>query len=386
MSLLSIPSVTGSMYVSSSYGAMGQGLTDRIFIVGHGDGLELNDPYHVTDIAAACKALNLDSTSPIIRTMLEVYYGGGLDIWLVAAAPMSEYIEDPAQRDTAYYQTYADRLEVTYSLLEFWDLVQILVLTEAPFYDAKSVDFVNPLIRHCETSFNVTGSIRVGLVGTRVGSALSQFDIDNMINDSRIGNWGSGGKFVSILAGEGTYSFAEMPASYTGSVIGAAAANMATLDLKLSLVYKTLPGIVKPIGILTKSMMSQLAEAQINPISMTSIGARGTPYQLVMMTDNTLALPGSDFWSLGQIRLIMAIISQLELSARRSLGTIGYGQYKYDNKSFMDTLQASGYLKKYTLDISRNPIDSNGIIISVSVTPYFDLRQISFTTTIGPGI
>ena len=384
MTLFSAPSLSGNMFVSAPYNALGQGLTDRVFIIGHGDGLTLNDPYQVLNITDACNALNLDSNSPLVRTLLETYYGGCQDIWLVAAAPMSEYQPDPTLRDNAYYSTYYARLATTYSILTYWDSIQIMVIAEAPFYDAKGIDFATQLTTHCESSFELTGSIRLGLLGTRMGSPLSQADVDNMISDSRLGTFGSGGKFVAVIVGEGSYNFPEMPTAYTASAIGGVAANMATADLRTSMVYTRLSNMVASTGAFTPLQLSNLAEAQLNPITVTTKGRRGTPFQVVPVTDNTLAAPGSDFWSMGQTRLVMAIVDQLVVYGKRYMGTIGYVQFQKDCIDFMNGLQSNNYLQSYTLDIGRDTVDTTSIYVTVTLTPYIDLRQITFTTTIGP--
>lgn len=386
MTLYSAPSLSGTMYVSSTYQTMGAGLTDRVFIIGHADGLDLNDPYQVLDVGEACKELNLNSTSPLLRTMLEVYYGGGRDIWLVAAAPMAEYQPTVSLRTNSYYSTYATRLIATYQVLRDWELAQVLVLAEAPFYDAKGVDFVTPLINHCVDAFNNTGAIRIGLIGTRTGNPLTQQDIMNMVNDSRLQSLPDGGKYISVMVGEGSYSFTEMPSSYVASVIGGSAAIMSTLDLRLSMINTPIPNMVQPIGLLTDSQISSLAEKQLNSVSQTTKGLRGTPYQSVMMTDNTLAPIGSDFWSLTQVRLVLAIMSQLTIIGNRFMGTIGYGQFKTDCTKFMDSLKNNNYFKSYSLDIARSTVSDTSVLVAISVTPYLGLRQISFTTTIGPGI
>ena len=384
MSLFSAPSLTGTMYVSASYQIMAKGLTDRVFIVGHGDGLTLNDPYQVLSVTDACKALNLDSTSPLVRTLLETYHGGCRDIWLVAAAPMSEYESDPALRDNAYYARYETRLDETYRILTDWDIIQILVVAEAPFYDAHGVDFVTQLTTHCQSSFAITGSIRLGLIGTRLGHTILPVDIGNMVNDIRLGTFGSGGKFVSIIVGEGSYNFSEMPTAYVGSAIGGVAANMATSDLRTSMVYTRLSNMISTNGSLAKAELSALTEAQLNPIMLTTKGVRGTPFQVVPITDNTLATPGSDFWSMGQTRLVMAVIDQLVVLGKRYMGTIGYIQFQKDCLDFMNGLQKANYLQSYTLNIGKETPTGTDIYVNVTLTPYVDLRQISFTATIGP--
>ena len=77
---------------------MGFGDTARILLIGHADGLGVNDPYQVNDMQEAINLLRADSTSPLLRGLLEVYNAGARDIWLVAAAPMEEYVSNIDER------------------------------------------------------------------------------------------------------------------------------------------------------------------------------------------------------------------------------------------------------------------------------------------------
>lgn len=58
----------------------------------------MNDPYQVNDMQEAINLLRADSTSPLLRGLLEVYNAGARDIWLVAAAPMEEYVSNIDER------------------------------------------------------------------------------------------------------------------------------------------------------------------------------------------------------------------------------------------------------------------------------------------------
>lgn len=383
--LYTTPSLSGVMIESSQYQNLGVGLTDRIFILGHADNLSLNDPYQVVDAKEAVVALNSDPNSPLLRTFLEVYYAGGRDIWLVATAPMSEYQANISQRDNAYYTTYYNRLADTYALIEQWDLVQIVVPAEAPFYDSKGVDFLGQLTQHCQDSWNYTGTIRLGLLGTRTGAALSQADIDAMASDSRINNQGDPGKFVSVFVGEGIINLQEMPAMYNASVIGTVAAELASSNLKQSLVYNPLPNIISSLGRLTAAQAQQLALAKLNPIGITTRGDRGTPYQIVPLTDSTLGPTGTDYWVLGNTRLVLALLDNIRALSKRTLGIVGLGQFKQDCNNYFATLVRSGYIQSYTINIYPDSVTPSTVHVDVAVSPYIGLRTITFTATVGPG-
>jgi hypothetical protein len=165
---ISPPSLSGTMRESPLYQTMGVGLTDRVFLLGHADGLALNDPYQISSLQEAINLLGADPAQPLLRAMLEAYYGGCRDLYLVAAAPQSEYVDQLSDRLTPkfggqnFYQRYFDRLTATYDLLLQYDLLQIVVPVEASFAGTGATDFLGQLTSFCQNAYSVTGVIPIG--------------------------------------------------------------------------------------------------------------------------------------------------------------------------------------------------------------------------------
>lgn len=379
-----MPTVVGQMHESANYQTLGVGFTDRIFLLGHADGLKINDPYQVVDIQEAINVLQAKSDSPLLRGLLEAYYGGARDIWIVAAAPMSEYQPDPALRTNAWYTTYRNRLTTTYTILKDWDLVQIIVPLTAPYYDAKGIDFLTPLAAHCAGSFVNTGSIRIGLIGTQTGP-ISQAMVTAMANDPRRLTLGDNGKFVSVIIGEGVFNNREMPTAYNTALTTAAAAELSKLPYNRGLTYSSLSNVLSVSTRMSDSQLAQLCSARLNPVSVSTLGERGIPFQSRLLTDNTLGATGTDYWSLVQMRLVLHVIDMVRALGRRFLGSIGYGTFKLEVNNFMRSLLLSNFLREYTLDISRDTKDPLKVLVDISLRPYFGLRQINFIVDVGPG-
>jgi hypothetical protein len=127
------PRTYGVIRDSFIYANMGVGATDRVFLIGHADGLSLNDPLQVADMQEAINILGADQRSPLLRALLEVFNTGGRDIWLVASAPMNEYVEnywmtDSYQKmngvDLNFYERYYQRLETTYAVFYVTMIIQ----------------------------------------------------------------------------------------------------------------------------------------------------------------------------------------------------------------------------------------------------------------------
>jgi hypothetical protein len=379
------PTLIGTTYEAKPYNPMGQSTTDRIFLLGHADNIPLDDPYQVTDINQALLDMGNDISSPLYRSLLEAYYSGARDIWLVPVAPMYEYVSTVSQRDQNYYATYYNRLQVAYDLLLDWDLVQIICPIEAPFYDALGIDFLTQLVNHCALAYQNTGAIRLGFIGTRLTSNMSQTFVDTMSNDSRLNSFNDDGKFTAVIVGEGLFNFAELPAFYTGSVHIAAAGQLAASPKYVSMTNMILNKVTSYAnGFITDDQILELSNAKLNALWKTTKGERNTPFQTRIMTDNTLAQTGSDFWSIPQIRLVGMVINDIRNIGNMFLGTVGFGSFQQKINNYFLTMYTLNYWKSYNVNVVRDPTNSTGVLVNVSITPYLGVRQIIFTVVAGP--
>lgn len=427
------PALSGVQIESANYQVMGFGLTDRIFLLGHGN-LSLNDPYQVIDIQTAIDDLGANVNSPLLRGTLEAYYAGSRDIYLVTVAPMVEFVSDWSSRTTLlastrsaamlvtdptwkappgytnvqwdalnFFQRYAIRLQNAYIALKDWDLPQLVVPLDAPYYSAGAIDFRAPLAQFCADHFENTGAVCIGIMGSQmtnivpVGSALQTGWTTDIItkvkastNEVKLGLLGDGGKFVSVFLGEGTFNFKQFPVTYTASLVSVIAGLLSTQPLNQGVMWKQLPNVVTLTGPnMSQIDINSICELGLNPIVRTSIGKRGNFFEVVAASDNTCAVNGSDFWSLVQVRLIMKVIEDLQTIGRRYLGSIGYGQAKIDMQQYFLNMVTQGIIRSFQLNISKQASIFNGIIdtmaVDVSLQPFFGLRQINFIALVGPG-
>jgi len=392
--LLDAPRRYGVIKENFRYTDLGFGETDRIFLVGHADGMGINDPYQVVNMQEAINRMGADTESPLVRALLEIYNLGARDIWLVAAAPMREYVSDLAARTTPraewddknFYEKYYDRLEATYEELRQWDLVELLVPLEAPFYDAHDVDFLTQLADHCLDAMSNTGNPRIGFIGTRIDNWTTD-DIEAMANDVRLNDYTDSGKFVVICAGEGVNLLPQMPFSYTGSVATCVAGILASKEVNKGFTYSRLPYTASLVGRdLTKAEISSLCNAKVNPAIRTPKAKRGTPFQIVMATDNTLTPDGSDFWSVSNIRIVNVTIQHIRALGRAAIGTVNYPQFNREVKDFMNSMVRNNYIRDYKLNMIKDPLEKGRVLVEVSLSPYMGVREISFGVEVGPGV
>ena len=391
----------GIIRESAQWRTMGIGLTDRVFLIGHADGLPLNDPQQVRDMRETINLMNGDPDSPLLRALLECYNGGCRDIWVVAAAPMSEYVEyDPTDIETRFtandlwgglnfYERYALRLETTYEILSEYDKPEIIAPIEAPFYDTRGVDFLTPLVNHCANQFTITGSPAIGVIGTRYAEP-DIADVEAMASDSRLTAIDAEGKFTMIAAGEGIYRLPQMPVSYTAPVQTSVVAALATAPIDKGVTFARLKNVLNIIGRNWKDEeVALLTNAGVNPAIRTQRGKRGEAYQSVLATDNVLGYTGqvgsSIFFSVVQIRLVSKVIAQVKALSNRRIGTIGFPILKQEIGDYLNSLSRSGVIRGHTFNMVRDPVDKNKALVDISLRPYYGLREISFTVEVGPG-
>lgn len=388
---LSPPVIRGAMTPSPLYNTMGIGLTDNLFIIGHADGLPLNDPYKVTNVQHAINVLHGNTSSPLLRGLLEAYYAGARDVTLVASAPMREYVPELDDRTTAqsawggknFYEQYYTRLAATFSLLKSWDNVDIIVPLETSFYGTGATDFYNQLANHCVESFQNTGKVRMGFLGSR--GALTESVIDTMTSDTRLDNVGTEGKFVCIVAGDVTVNYRELTGAYATSAAVIAAAVTSTLPLDRGLTHTLLPNVITPnYGNPTKAQIKQLTESKINPVIRTAAGRRATAYQAVLATDNTVAQDGSDYWSLVQLRLSAKVISRLQDIGRSYIGSIELNTFRDVCQQYLLSLSNQGLLRDFQIIVRRSELNYYKVIVDVVLKPFYGLREIVFNVEVGP--
>lgn len=423
--LLDPPRLYGKMRESHRYDVMGVGLTDTIFLVGHADGIGINSPYQVKNIKEAVSAIGGDIACPLLRAMLEAYNAGARDIWLVAAAPMSEYIPvSPVSQDerfverdiwggATFYERYKQRLEATYLALNDWENIQILVPVEAPYYNSGGVDFFFDMAYNCYLRFVNTGFVSIGILGTQIGAWTAE-DLEAMKNSDLIQGVGDFSreafiasisetneailediqsniphKFGMIAFGEGSFTLPQVPNTYSGPVAATLAGMLASSDLKTGLVYRELPNVINPIGNdLSKDQVKELARVRINPLIRKVQGRRGKPYKTVMATDNLFMADGSDFWSITQMRLVGKVINEIKLLGNRAIGTIAYEAFKRQVYEMLDLLVTSNTLRGYSINFYRRPAieDPNQTVyVNLGLTPYTNVRELFFVVEVGPG-
>lgn len=402
-SVIQAPRLYGRMFDSVEYKNLGRGYTDTLLIIGHGDGYEINDPVEVVDIRKTIADLGADSSSPVLRALLEAYYAGARDIWLCLAAPMDEYV--PLQSDRFddlfdgknFYEQFHSRLTATYELLVGWEIPSIVVVPDAPLFGSGDTDFVSPLANFCQEKFDLTSSMQIGVIGASL-EELNDEIINEITNDDRLTSLGNAGKWVMPVIGDCILNTIEIPNTYTICPVASVAGKLSSSPWDRGFAYARIPSVIKPsLKDLTKSQIKSLANAKLNPIIRTTRSKRGQVGYTVLATDNTLAEDGSDFWSIAQVRLVSKCNENIKILGNRNLATIGFETFSSDVTKFMSELVLTGVIRDFKIDIRkvvnrRSDLSGHkysgfaiGADVTLSISPFFGIRDIEFTARVGPG-
>lgn len=434
-------SLQGNIVESPLYNDLSLGATDRLVLIGHANGLELNVPHRVINIQESINLLGADADSPLVRGMLEAYNCGARDMWLVASAPMSEYMpfdyNNPSARKTeredlgglTFYQKYSQRLDVTYEMLRLEDFPEIVVPLEAPFYDSGDVDFLTPLLSNCLQRYRETGNVSIGIIGTRIGFGSSGL-VDALSTDRRISRFNGEeyiystktlfsilkyhygidlftnqsesqildgqdlGKFGMIVVGEGVVNTPQTDLQYTSCLATCVAALMSTRSFNESVINKKIPRVANLVGYkFSKDEIKTLARQRVNVITLSPLGRRGSSYETFLATDNTLANGWPEnrpddqtpFWSISTVRLVGKISQQIVSLGNRSLGTVEYASFRESVKEYLDSLRIRQTIRDFSLNIYRAQDENRTVYVELSINPFFSLREIYFTVKVGPG-
>lgn len=424
-SLIARPRISGNIRESFQYRTMGFGSTSRIVLLGHADGLSLNDPYQVNDIQEAINVLEADSNSPLLRGLLEVYNAGARDIWIVAVAPMNEYIEvderlqltqdlmiidggAPGSYDQAeipfdldggfphtimeeiytFYQKYYDRLAAAYSVLLDYDFTEIVVPLEASFVHTGGINFVDQLAGFCQNYHIRTGMMAIGVLGTRKPTTISSTQsIEEMVATAASLTSSDGSKYVIVTVGEGAVSIPQLGFTFKSSVAAQVAANISVYPLERGISYTNLSGVVNLEGNdYTTSQLDALVNAKLNPAIRSQKSKRGAPFQTVVLSDNTLASDGSDFWSLSQMRVLAKCSNTVRSLSYGWVGSTDYAGFKQAIYDYLIFLVRSNTIKDFRLNIEKDLFNRNKILVEMAITPFSGIRQVYFTVEVGPGV
>lgn len=390
--LLSQPKITGTINQTAFYQPMTIGLTSPVMLLGHSNAPEHMSPYKVGSMKDAINWLNAESTSPLLRSLLEAYNIGCRDIWLCSVGPMTEYIADIADRNTikvelgnkTFYEKYYERLDEAFAILREYDYFTYITAAETSYCQTGDVDFATQLATFCEDIFANTSRCVVGVLGTRA-DGYGQTVYDEMANNITSITIGDKGKYIIVVSGEGVVISPQMSSTYASSYATQVLALLATVPLTRSIFGVKFANISSLVGAdLNDTQKEALMQAKVNPVLRSQRGKRGQTFETLLLTDNSMAPDNSDFWSINQVRLMAETVNQIKEYAEAFIGTNASEDFKTLINNMFDQMVNNEIIKSYTLSFETIPTTGT-IKIYVGLAPIFGIRNIYFTVMTGPG-
>lgn len=384
--------------------------TNSVLLIGHSDGIELNQIIKINSIQEASNLLGANTSSPLLRGIHDAFSCGSKSIFIMAAAPMSEYVDDISQRLTDmpiffsaetnsnlnFYEKYYERLAASYDIAKGLDFIDIIVPLETSMINTGSVDFIAQLALHCYSFNETTGYVQMGIIGSK-NNGTKDSDVQLLEQNTRLVNKFttysiSGeietdiGRYVIPVYGELTFNHIGFGKSYTSSAAAAFAGMMSSTPVYNGMIRKRIPGAYSVYGSnLSADSLARLDNLGVNTVYRTRKAMRGNPYEVNISNDYTLANKNSSFTKTPQMRLVAMVITEIKAIANDGIGKNAEDKVIAQVKAMLDTLVAIRTIKDYKLQSYGSKTERGTLIFEINLVSSLGLKNINFSIITGPG-
>lgn len=384
--------------------------TNSILLIGHSDGIELNQIIKINSIQEATNLLGANISSPILRGIHDAFSCGAKSIYMMASAPMSEYIEDVSQRlvdmpilfsaetnsNVNFYERYFSRLALSYDIAKGLDFIDIVVPLEASMINTGSVDFIAQLAVHCYSFNEATGYVQMGIIGSK-NNGTKDSDVQLLEQNTRLVNKFTTysingeieadiGRYIIPVYGELTFNHMGFGRSYTSSAAAAFAGMMSSTPVYNGIIRKRIPGAYSVYGSnLSADSLARLDNLGVNVVYRTRKALRGNPYEVNMSNDYTLANKNSSFTKAPQMRLVAMVITEIKAIANDGIGKNAEDKVISQVKSMLDMLVSTRTIKDYNLQSYGSKTERGTLIFEINLVSCLGLKNINFSIMTGPG-
>lgn len=392
-----------------AYQNLDQYKTNSVLLIGHADGIELNNIIRIGSIQEAVDLLKANVNSPLLRGVFDAYAAGARDIYICAAAPMAEYIEGIDERNTAkpfysmndatpvnynFYQRYWSRLEVTYEIIKDYDYIDIIVPLETSILNTGSIDFTTQLALYCQDFHNKSGMIQIGVIGSRTG-AISEADIvaleskNIFINrytmfDPQNQIIGDMGRFIVPVYGELIINHNFLNITYVSSGAATVAGMISANPVNQSLIRKNVPSAFGLSGVsLNQAQVDRLDNIGVNTFTRNAKTRRGNTYQIYLTNDNTMAHSTSNYRKLPQIRLCAMLINEIKALSNNNMSKFSSQKAVEDVRKLLSFLKTNNIISDYTFEAYSDQEIKGKLYFDISVVSSLGLKKLSFSISSG---
>ena len=422
--LKSNPSLSTSSQVNAIYKPLQPFNTNSVLLIGHGDSqsLQINEIRRIASIQEAIDLLGGNRNSPLLRAVLSCHGAGCTDIYIMIAAPMSEYVDDYQRVNTpiagfvsensstpstlTFYEKYHERLQETYAIARDYDFIDIIVPVSVSFINSGNVNFVRQLADHCEYVYKNSSTISIGIIGSRTGGmnladieAMSAIDFTtNLLKDengnspdyldSNDGNILDSGRHIMLYYGEAVFNYPALAYSYTSSIAAAVAGQLSNWPVYRGLNRQKLRGAYSQYGLeLTAFQVAKLHNNNINTIIKNNRSRRNVPYQVILSEDKTLAKKGSSMANIPQVRLTAMVINEILGISNSAIGKFSYDIIKEKLQSMFNSLKKTtpSIIQDYRFEMYADKKQKGKIYLEIDLISSNSLKKINFNILAGPG-
>jgi hypothetical protein len=393
-----------------SYKQIDKGNTGTVLLIGHADSLGVNEVVRPKTVQNAIDILGADMSSPLLKGFFDAYSCGARDIILCAAAPMDEYIAEVSLRNIptdiydkdspepnlmTFYEKYYQRLEETYNLISDLEYVDIVVPLETSFIQTGNVNFLEQLTYHCANFFEQTNYVQLGVMGSRsfnernvdIEEILSNEDIISkftiLSSDNQI--LSDYGRYVIPVYGEVMFRHAQIAEAYSSSSSAAVAAMISNQSLNTGMSRQRIPGAFSVLGPdITQEQADRLNLARVNYIYRGRKARQAIPNEVYISNDNTLANDSSVFKKVPQVRIVAALVNEVNSYRSTAIGKFGYENTVANFTSFLDSMKSNGVIRDYTLNTEVDLLTSGKVYFNVTLVSSLTLDFIELSLAAGP--
>jgi hypothetical protein len=382
--------------------------TNSILLIGHADNLPINEIVKVSSIQEITSLLGANIDSPLLRGVYDAHSCGARNIYVMATARMSEYIEDIAQRNTpmpfllssingepiSFYQKYHERLSDSYNIAKGYEFIDIVVPLETSIIQTGNVDFISQLALYCYQFNDLTGYVQIGIIGSKT-NGVKDSDIllleNNTIIKNKLTTFSSTGeissdigRFIIPIYGELNFNHTAFNRSYTSAAAAAFAGAMSSTPVYQGMIRKRLGGAYSVFGAnLSKESFTKLDNLGINVVYRSRKANRGNPYEVQVSNDYTLSHSTSNFIKAPQIRLVSMVINEVKNIANDGIGRGSQEKVTSQVRSILNLLVNSRVIRDYDLQVYGSKTDRGVLYMQISLISSLGLKNINFSVTTG---
>lgn len=397
---------TVSVQSRSKYRQLDQFTTNNVLLIGHTDAIKRYELVKVSSMQDAVNVLRADVNSPLLRGVFDAYSCGARDIYIMAAAPMSEYVADVKDRNVkflkddvhqtySFYESYYNSLAICYKHIEEYDFFDFIVPLEASMINTGTVNFARQLANLCQKIQEISGEVAIGVLGSRnqgVTSADVQelvsknFQLENIINsDGTIDK--DTGKYLILVYGEATFNHKQFQTSYASSLAASVAGLLSSTQVNFGISNQRVASAVSAYGAqLTTAQIKSLNNVGINCITKGTKSRRfSSPYDVYISGDYTMSV-SENFKDSANVRLAAMIISEIQAISKNAIGKFAVSKVSSKVEALLSFLKSNNIIREFTLDVIADKQERGKLYFNITITSSRTLREISFSVASGRSV